>query len=64
MKPFFAYVAEGLLLKIYVFTFSEFVDAVSLADPETKHNNMWRLLADLPPPNYHTLVYLRQHLLK
>lgn len=44
--------------------YSDFVDAVGLADPETKNNTIWRLLADLPPANYHTLIYLRKHLLK
>ncbi|XP_039266553.2 breakpoint cluster region protein-like isoform X1 [Styela clava] len=44
--------------------YSDFVEAVGLADPETKHNTIWRLLADLPPANYHTLIYLRQHLLR
>ncbi|XP_078481148.1 LOW QUALITY PROTEIN: active breakpoint cluster region-related protein [Ciona intestinalis] len=44
--------------------YSDFVSSSSLTDPDVKLRTMKQLINDLPPPNYRTLHFIREHLVK
>uniref|UniRef100_H2YG57 Active breakpoint cluster region-related protein n=1 Tax=Ciona savignyi TaxID=51511 RepID=H2YG57_CIOSA len=44
--------------------YRDFVGASSLTDPDVKQHTMKQLINDLPAPNYRTLHFMREHLIK